>query len=325
MDVEFSVIIPCYNSKPFIDKAIHSLENQTYNHFEVVFVDDGSTDGTYEYLFALSNHFSFQSTIVQNSHNSGPGVSKGRGVNLARGRYITFMDSDDWFESNYFENLSNVINKTDADIVLFNAFRTFNNGNKSVINNARTFSHCKTIEDYVAVTKGCLPYICSRKNLWHNLNLPPIYNAEDIAVIPILITRANRINVLNKELYNYLYRPHSLSNRVNLSVYKSFIVSFKYTESQMNPRYFDAIEFHGVKTILYGAVFNALRAKENICNIKVFVDDFEKKYPNWFNNKYINSLPFTKRAFLWLCNKHLYFLLKSYVYFHYFALHYLKL
>lgn len=325
MNLEFSVIIPCYNSKFFIDKAIQSLDNQTYNQFEAIFVDDGSTDGTYEYLSDLSSHFAFQSTIIQNPHNSGPGISKGRGVSLARGKYITFMDSDDWFESDYFESLSHVINGTDADVVLFNAFRAFDNGNKSVIDNARTFSHCRTVEDYIAVVKGCLPYICSRKSLWDDLELPPIYNAEDIAVIPILISRAKKIDVLNKELYNYLYRPQSLSNRVNLSIYKSFIVSFEYTELQIDPQYSDAIEFHGVKTILYGAVLNALRAKENIYNIKVFVDNFEKKYPNWFNNKYIISLPLTKRVFLWFCNKHFYFLLKPYVYLHYFVLHYLKL
>lgn len=89
----FSVVIPTYNRAKFLPKALDSVWRQTFNGYEVIVVDDGSTDGTLEYLRSLSGPIR-----ILSQYNGGPGVARNFGAKQARGRYIAFLDSDDlWF------------------------------------------------------------------------------------------------------------------------------------------------------------------------------------------------------------------------------------
>jgi glycosyltransferase involved in cell wall biosynthesis len=91
--VQFSVIIPTYNRLNFLKKAIRSVFAQTHASYEVVVVDDGSTDGTYEYLMSLGSRIR---TLHQK--NKGPAAARNLGVQGALGTYLAFLDSDDiWF------------------------------------------------------------------------------------------------------------------------------------------------------------------------------------------------------------------------------------
>ena len=88
----FSVVIPTFNREATLRETLRSIEEQTFRDFDVVVVDDGSTDGTIE----IAQSFSFVRVIRQ--QNSGPGVARNTGVNAATGQYIAFLDSDDvWF------------------------------------------------------------------------------------------------------------------------------------------------------------------------------------------------------------------------------------
>ena len=95
----FSVIIPTYNREATVRDTLQSIERQVFRDFEVIVVDDGSTDGTVE----IAESFSFVRVIRQ--QNSGPGVARNTGVKTATGQYIAFLDSDDvwfpWTLSNY--------------------------------------------------------------------------------------------------------------------------------------------------------------------------------------------------------------------------------
>lgn len=87
-----SVIIPSYNSKAFIKDTIKSVCNQTHKHTEIIIVDDGSPDGSYDYLKELQHDYPFK-LIQQN--NQGPGVARNNGIKSAMGQYLCFLDSDD--------------------------------------------------------------------------------------------------------------------------------------------------------------------------------------------------------------------------------------
>lgn len=88
----FSVVIPTFNREATLRETLRSIEEQVFRDFEVIVVDDGSTDSTIE----IAQSFPFARVIRQ--HNSGPGVARNTGVNAATGQYIAFLDSDDvWF------------------------------------------------------------------------------------------------------------------------------------------------------------------------------------------------------------------------------------
>lgn len=93
-----SVIIPTYNRKETISRSIQSVLNQTYENIEVIVVDDGSTDGTKEYVL---EKYIDAVVYVENQRKKGPSGARNYGVQIANGEYIAFQDSDDeWEEKN---------------------------------------------------------------------------------------------------------------------------------------------------------------------------------------------------------------------------------
>lgn len=109
-----SVIVPVYNSEKTIERCIRSIVEQTYHDLEIIMIDDGSTDRSYQ----ISKKFVDNDRRIKLRKNEHLGVTPARkaGVNMASGEYIAFVDSDDWIEKNYFEKLME--NMDDADVVI---------------------------------------------------------------------------------------------------------------------------------------------------------------------------------------------------------------
>ena len=94
-----SVIIPYFNKDKTIDRAIASVIKQTYNHWEIIIIDDFSTRP----LQTNKKHEGFPITIVRNHRNLGPGPSRQRGMEIAKGEYLAFLDADDWWDEKFLE------------------------------------------------------------------------------------------------------------------------------------------------------------------------------------------------------------------------------
>lgn len=91
---EFSIIIPTYNGSKFLERAINSVLGQDFNNFEIIIVDDGSTDSTPEIIARQTKQFP-ETIISLSQQNSGPGAARNRGAHAARGNYLLFLDDDD--------------------------------------------------------------------------------------------------------------------------------------------------------------------------------------------------------------------------------------
>jgi len=114
--VKISVIIPVYNKARYIEKTINSILNQTYTNFELIIVDDGSTDGSEK----ICDEYSKKDSRIKVIHIKNGGVSNARniGLSIAKGMYIQFIDSDDYIDKNMFEDLSIIMDKHNPDIVM---------------------------------------------------------------------------------------------------------------------------------------------------------------------------------------------------------------
>ena len=106
-DLFFSVIIPTYNRADFIRRTIQSVFNQQYKNFEVIIVDDGSTDATEEVV----GNFEFKNLFYFKTENLERGAARNFGISKAKGDYVTFLDSDDLLYSNYLSNAKDVLNR----------------------------------------------------------------------------------------------------------------------------------------------------------------------------------------------------------------------
>ena len=104
----FSVIIPIYNKAAYIEKSILSVLNQTYTDFELIIINDGSTDHSLALLLELQaehNH----SFIVLNQENKGVSSARNNGVKVSKNDYIAFLDADDWWDVSYLEEMNILI------------------------------------------------------------------------------------------------------------------------------------------------------------------------------------------------------------------------
>lgn len=113
-----SVIIPVYNLEDYLHVCINSVLRQSYQDFEIICIDDASTDSSLEILEYFAQKDS-RVKILKNDSNKGPGYSRNRGLDIAKGKYISFLDGDDWFSPNTFEILIKKIKQDNLDFLLF--------------------------------------------------------------------------------------------------------------------------------------------------------------------------------------------------------------
>lgn len=115
--IAVSVIVPVHNTGKLLAECVSSILNQSLNNIELICVDDGSTDDSLEILRGFSRIDS-RVIIFQNSKNSGPGVSRNEGITIARGEYISFVDSDDWINKDCLKTMYESAKKYNTDLTL---------------------------------------------------------------------------------------------------------------------------------------------------------------------------------------------------------------
>lgn len=112
-----SVIIPVYNAEKYLDKCLESLEKQTFQNFEVLFVNDGSTDRSLEVIEAFKKKQPERFKVF-NKENGGQSSARNLALPYVQGEYITFLDSDDYYDEKYLETLYTVAKKNNSDMVI---------------------------------------------------------------------------------------------------------------------------------------------------------------------------------------------------------------
>jgi glycosyltransferase involved in cell wall biosynthesis len=123
--MKISVIIPAYNVEKYIDRCISSIVNQTRPAYEVIVINDGSTDYTDRIIDAHS--IQHKNITVMHIENSGVSAARNIGLLKAKGDYITFCDADDWYDHNVLENLAQTVEEFNCDMVVYGRKDVFEN------------------------------------------------------------------------------------------------------------------------------------------------------------------------------------------------------
>ena len=113
-DPEISIVIPVYNVERFLHKCLDTLEAQTYRNFEIIAVNDGSPDKCPEILREFEKKY--ENITVLDQENQGMSAARNAGMAVARGKYLCFVDSDDYVAPTYLEELYNAVTQNEADI-----------------------------------------------------------------------------------------------------------------------------------------------------------------------------------------------------------------
>ena len=113
---EVSVIIPVYNNEKYVEECVRSVQNQTFEDLEILVINDGSTDGSGEILERLLREDKRLRLFHQ--ENKGAGAARNKGLDTASGRYLVFVDGDDWIAPDYIEKLYAAAEERESEMVI---------------------------------------------------------------------------------------------------------------------------------------------------------------------------------------------------------------
>ncbi len=292
-----TIVIPCYNVAKYIKRCIDSLVDQSFQKFKVILVDDKSTDDTYQYLLQLQATSGLDIMVLQNSCNSGPAVSRNKGILEADTKYITFCDSDDWYEPDFLKTMVSLLEDNAADMAFCGYKVVDEHGNsqsRPVYNRSGLISR----EEAFCLDADSLCMLMVKTDIMKDTLLPDLRNGEDVATVPLLMAKANRYAATVSCLYNYFRRSDSASERPTMKAVESLVCSYRYVQENFPDEYIKEKEFLGIKNLLYSTIITLFSCSNDKRTAKELLNEFETIYPNWKNNPYITSLRIYKKVIL---------------------------
>ena len=292
-----SIIIPCYNAALYIGKCVEALSSQTFKDFKVIFVDDCSTDDTYHQLCQLQSKSTLDVKVIRNSINSGPAVSRNNGILAADTKYITFCDSDDWYESDFLDTLVGLLESNSADIA-FCGYKIVDDLDNFQLRPVASKSGLIGREEAFSLDADSLCMMMVKTDIMKQTLLPNLRNGEDVATVPLLMAKSRRYAITDRCLYNYFRRQGSASETPSIKVVDSLLSSFQFISTNFTNAFPKELEFLGIKNILYSAIITLFTLGNYKSRAKEIVDTFEKEFPNWRKNSYIQSLRIYKRVII---------------------------
>lgn len=214
-----SVIVPVYKVEKYLEKCIESIIKQTYTNLQIILVDDGSPDNCGK----ICDEYAKKDSRIEVIHKINGGLSDARnvGINRANGRYIGFVDSDDYIKEDMYEKLINLIKEYDADISICNLYDVID-GNECIRNKDNGIHEYSRIDilKEILLDKNIQSYAWNKlykKELFDEIKYPIGKKYEDIGTTFYLFEKCNKIVVTSEPEYYYLKRADSLVNNVTES------------------------------------------------------------------------------------------------------------
>ena len=265
-----SLIIPVYKVEKYLEKCIQSVINQTYENLQIILVDDGSPDNCGK----ICDEYAKKDHRIEVIHKSNGGLSDARnkGLEIAKGEYIGFVDSDDYIEADMYEVLYNLLKQYNADVSICN-FYTVSQGKISIKNADNGINEYNRIEilKEILLDKNIQSYAWNKlykKELFDEIKYPIGKKYEDIGTTFYLLEKCNKVVVTGKSEYYYINRQDSIVNNVTESTITDYIEENIKELSSYNKDYLKRI----LKT-----------AEKDIKSLNEVGDYTKKKYEELYN------------------------------------------
>lgn len=307
----FSILIPVFNQVGLMDQCIDSIVNQTYKDFEVILVDDGSTDDSFNMCLDFCKKDS-RFRVLQHEKNGSLVAARYTGMKAAKGDYILFVDSDDYLEINSLEQLHESLEKNPVDILRFGYIKEFLDnveGGFGLVTENEDVLPLHTDDPLKAImTDEMVP------NVWKNCysskviktaveRIEPFYcnMGEDVYWSAVLFSCADSDGVLDKCLYHYIIGTGMSTQAKNQTVEKlqTHVDNIRFCINHLrdylekyNPKFLDLLEEKSVSMYCF--------------ILLMFMKD-EHDYRKIVNFLKVFDAPGLERVFDYGCNKALLF------------------
>lgn len=225
-----SVVVPIYNVENYLEKCIKSIQKQTYHNIEIILVDDGSTDMSGKICDEFKK-VDFRVKVIHQK-NSGLTVARRNGVSLATGKYVGFVDGDDWIEPDMYEYMLNKAISDNSDIVTIAGVREYENY-KTILQDGIKNGRYVVDDDNMYILKHLYSGVFSGqeylngavwsklfkkdiiKNVLNNMNDNIMGYMDDNVCVVGCVTKSNVITCTNRILYHHRERTSAFSHSKN--------------------------------------------------------------------------------------------------------------
>ena len=278
--IKVSIIIPVYKVEKYLEKCIQSVINQTYENLQIILVDDGSPDNCGK----ICDEYAKKDHRIEVIHKSNGGLSDARnkGLEIAKGEYIGFVDSDDYIEADMYEVLYNLLKQYNADVSICN-FYTVSQGKISIKNADNGINEYNRIEilKEILLDKNIQSYAWNKlykKELFDEIKYPIGKKYEDIGTTFYLLEKCNKVVVTGKSEYYYINRQDSIVNNVTESTITDYIelIMQRYDYIEKNIKELSSYNKDYLKRILK-------TAEKDIKSLNEVGDYTKKKYEELYN------------------------------------------
>lgn len=210
-----SIIVPVYNAEKYLARCIDSILNQTYQNIEVILVDDGSADNSPK----ICDQYARKNPCINVIHkqNEGPSIARASGLKIAYGKYIAFVDADDYIEPEMISTM--IINlKDDVDIVESGYFIVSDFGKviKSIELVPEVIKGARESLIHYSIKTNTTNFMWNKifnKDLFESIVFPKLYAGEDTCLLTQLFANARGTRTISTPLYNYVMTPESLCRK----------------------------------------------------------------------------------------------------------------
>ncbi|MGL6058533.1 MAG: glycosyltransferase family 2 protein [Culicoidibacterales bacterium] len=287
--IGISLIIPIYNVEKYLPRCLAMISNQTSRNFEVIFINDGSTDQSLTILQSwIVKQDKEQRYQIISQTNQGLGASRNCGIEQASGQYFWCIDSDDFISANAIEQLNNEINKNSSvEIFGFN-YQVWPKKYQELRKYPQNQNNQLDITDISACDK------IIKRHFWqkYQFSFPEGYYYEDTGIIPIVIEQAQSVKFLPINLYYYeVTRIEAITKRTRYERLQDFIVMQQrvcdyYIENQQFDK-LTSYEYQCIHTIMGDILVRNLTASEPLRqqNFQAVIEFFNIYFPNWQQNE----------------------------------------
>ena len=263
MEDTISVIVPVYNVEKYLDKCISSIVNQTYKNLEIILINDGSTDNSLQICEKWKEKD--DRIILINKENTGVSDTRNRGLDIATGKYVSFIDSDDFLELNMMEQLINEIKKGNIELVICGYNYLYENRIK-----VELFDCLESFDKYGYLKEA----FKMDASVWNKLFVRNIIGSlrfkedlkvyEDMLFLYEYLDKIQNVSIIRKILYNY--NKSNLNSTLNVFSPKKNITAIK--------------AFYDINKILekYNIQERYNRQANQVCNLVLYKKELGKNF-----------------------------------------------
>lgn len=318
--MKFSIIIPVYNDIKYFEDCLKSVVHQNYDNYEVIIVDDGSYDGSQNICDMYANNYSFVKVI--HKPNGGLVSARKAGLKIAKGDYISYVDSDDWIDRDCLKNIEAILEKNICDVLVTGLIFEYEDGTSSEYktkyigmhykDDLKSFIYKRMIYDaeYMFFQNGISSSLC---NKWfrreiildNQLSVPDaIVNGEDDCCTYKSLIDSQTVYISDYIYYHCRINKFSMSRKTDVKRINNAMLLYDYLKISLPCHLYDLDNQINVliANIIYKSLINLLDSKTDYIKKKELIIKFYESDETRMiiNEAKISKATLKARIMLWL-------------------------